>query len=127
MHSKYINKEVVERYLPVGGVRIEDDILITKKGYRNLTTAPKGKAMFSYIERGRELAGSDSDEGKGRRRVDPLPVGKAESPSLWGSFGVREKPIERMNRKQAQITIEETLKRLEKLRMDEEHKKNASS
>ncbi|PVH97743.1 hypothetical protein DM02DRAFT_630847 [Periconia macrospinosa] len=48
-HSKYINKEVVEKYLPVGGVRIEDDILITSKGYENLTTAPKGDDMLAMI------------------------------------------------------------------------------
>ena len=35
--------------MPVGGVRIEDDILITSKGYENLTTAPKGNAMFDII------------------------------------------------------------------------------
>lgn len=33
----------------VGGVRIEDDILITSRGYENLTTAPKGNAMFDII------------------------------------------------------------------------------
>ncbi|KAF2194812.1 hypothetical protein K469DRAFT_706295 [Zopfia rhizophila CBS 207.26] len=49
VHSKYINTEVVARYLPVGGVRIEDDILITSKGYENLTTAPKGEAMLEII------------------------------------------------------------------------------
>ena len=46
IHSKYINKEVLARYFPVGGVRIEDDLLITSKGYENLTTAPKGEAML---------------------------------------------------------------------------------
>ncbi|KAH9869980.1 hypothetical protein J1614_006901 [Plenodomus biglobosus] len=48
-HAKFINLEVLERYLPVGGVRIEDDILITPRGYENLTTAPKGNAMFDII------------------------------------------------------------------------------
>ena len=46
VHSKYINTEVLKRYMPVGGVRIEDDILITSSGYENLTTAPKGDAML---------------------------------------------------------------------------------
>lgn len=35
--------------MPVGGVRIEDDILITSRGYENLTKAPKGDAMFDII------------------------------------------------------------------------------
>ncbi|KAF2120003.1 peptidase M24, structural domain-containing protein [Lophiotrema nucula] len=49
IHSKYINTLIVKRYLPVGGVRIEDDILVTSKGYENLTTAPKGEAMMEII------------------------------------------------------------------------------
>ena len=52
VHSKFINKEVLERYLPVGGVRIEDDILITAKGYENITTAPKGEEMLDIIREG---------------------------------------------------------------------------
>jgi len=53
VHSKYINLEVLNHYLPVGGVRIEDDILITAKGYENLTTAPKGDEMLEIIRGGR--------------------------------------------------------------------------
>lgn len=49
IHSNYINAETVQRYLPVGGVRIEDDILITAKSYENLTKAPKGDAMLDII------------------------------------------------------------------------------
>jgi Xaa-Pro dipeptidase len=49
VHSRFINKAVLHRYMGVGGVRIEDDILITSKGYENLTTAPKGDAMFEFI------------------------------------------------------------------------------
>lgn len=48
-HLKFINLEVLERYMPVGGVRIEDDILITKKGYENLTPAVKGEEMLAVI------------------------------------------------------------------------------
>ena len=58
IHSKYINVEALERYLPVGGIRIEDDILITWKGYENLTTAPKGDAMLEIIKHGRSKIAS---------------------------------------------------------------------
>ena len=53
IHSKYINKEILERYYPVGGVRIEDDLLITADGYENLTTAPKGEEALEIIRKGR--------------------------------------------------------------------------
>lgn len=39
--SKYIDTDVLERYWSVGGVRIEDNVHVTKDGYENLTTAPK--------------------------------------------------------------------------------------
>jgi Xaa-Pro dipeptidase len=47
--AKYINKDVLEKYYPVGGVRIEDDILVTKDGYENLSTAPKGEEACAII------------------------------------------------------------------------------
>lgn len=47
--AKYINFELAKEYIPVGGVRIEDDILVTADGYENLTTAPKGNAMLDII------------------------------------------------------------------------------
>ena len=52
VHSKFINKEVLERYWDVGGVRIEDNILITAKGYEVLTTTPKGEAALEIIRHG---------------------------------------------------------------------------
>jgi Xaa-Pro dipeptidase len=42
--SKYIDKTVLDRYWEVGGVRIEDNIHITKEGYENLTNTPKSYA-----------------------------------------------------------------------------------
>lgn len=35
--AKYINKDILNKYWYIGGVRIEDDILITEAGYENLT------------------------------------------------------------------------------------------
>ena len=50
--GKYIDFKVVGRYIPVGGVRIEDDILVTAQGFENLTTAPKGEEMLEVIRKG---------------------------------------------------------------------------
>ncbi|KAJ5621201.1 hypothetical protein N7528_005984 [Penicillium herquei] len=47
--AKYINTEVLERYWSVGGVRIEDNIHITKDGSDNLTTAPKAMAEVEIL------------------------------------------------------------------------------
>lgn len=37
-NSKLIDHEILSRYEPVGGVRIEDVVLITPEGAENLTT-----------------------------------------------------------------------------------------
>ncbi|EPE33099.1 Creatinase/aminopeptidase [Glarea lozoyensis ATCC 20868] len=51
--SKYINTEILDRYWEVGGVRIEDNILVTETGYENLTTAVKDvDEMCSIINGG---------------------------------------------------------------------------
>lgn len=50
--AKFIDEEVLERYTHVGGVRIEDDILITKHGHENLTMTPKGKEMLDIVRDG---------------------------------------------------------------------------
>jgi Xaa-Pro dipeptidase len=47
--AKFIDKDVLEKYYPVGGVRIEDCILVTEDGYENLSTAPKGQEMLDVI------------------------------------------------------------------------------
>lgn len=39
--SKYVNKEVFERFRSFGGVRIEDDIIITKNGNENFAIVPR--------------------------------------------------------------------------------------
>jgi Xaa-Pro dipeptidase len=45
---------LLEKYYPVGGVRIEDDLLVTEDGYENLTTAPKGEKALKIINEGKE-------------------------------------------------------------------------
>lgn len=39
--AKYLVKEKIEEYMEVGGVRLEDDVVITKEGYVNLTNVPR--------------------------------------------------------------------------------------
>ncbi|KAL0777519.1 hypothetical protein CaCOL14_007036 [Colletotrichum acutatum] len=41
VHSKFIDQTVLDKYWDVGGVRIEDNILITKDGSENLTPTIK--------------------------------------------------------------------------------------
>lgn len=45
--SPLINHATLKKYEPVGGVRIEDVILITETGYENLTTV---RSERSWIE-----------------------------------------------------------------------------
>ncbi|KAI1419829.1 peptidase M24, structural domain-containing protein [Xylaria sp. FL1777] len=48
-HRNYVNQAVLEQYWAVGGVRIEDCILVTDDGSENLTTAPKGEELLSIL------------------------------------------------------------------------------
>jgi Xaa-Pro dipeptidase len=53
-YAKFINKDLLDKYYPIGGVRIEDDILVTEDGYENLTTAPKGDEALKIINEYKE-------------------------------------------------------------------------
>ncbi|KAF2469759.1 Creatinase/aminopeptidase [Lindgomyces ingoldianus] len=86
IHSKYINTEAVARYIAVGGVRIEDDILITSKGYENLTTAPKAEAMLEIIRSGNAqwpfISGSTDLGPVVDSRIEKKPAEEEERPLL---------------------------------------------
>lgn len=47
-YQDYFNLEAIDKYRQVGGVRIEDTIVITEDGYENLTLVPK---QINEIER----------------------------------------------------------------------------
>lgn len=46
---KYINKDVLDKYWYVGGVRIEDDLLVTDDGYENFTKITSDPEEISKI------------------------------------------------------------------------------
>ncbi|ORY95773.1 peptidase M24, structural domain-containing protein [Syncephalastrum racemosum] len=54
--SKCIDVDMLNKYKSVGGVRIEDNILITEDGYTNLTTAPKEIDQIEALKNDAESA-----------------------------------------------------------------------
>ena len=48
----FIDEKVLERFWAVGGVRIEDNILVTEGGWENLTSAPKGVEELEALVNG---------------------------------------------------------------------------
>jgi hypothetical protein len=88
-HAKFIDKEVLAKYLPVGGVRIEDDILVTSNGYVNLTTAPKGDEALKIIRGdGDEVASSVLTSGINPNPAPPA-ASQASMPTNKGKAPIR--------------------------------------
>lgn len=47
--EKFLDRAVLDKYWKVGGVRIEDDILVTKDGYENFTKMTKDPEEVAKI------------------------------------------------------------------------------
>lgn len=56
---KYINKDVLDKYWYVGGVRIEDDLLITSDGFENFTKITSDPVEISKIVKAGISKGKD--------------------------------------------------------------------
>ncbi|PVH16315.1 uncharacterized protein CXQ87_004187 [Candidozyma duobushaemuli] len=56
---KYINKDVLDKYWSIGGVRIEDDLLITKDGFENFTKITSDPHEISKIVKESSAQGKD--------------------------------------------------------------------
>ena len=70
-YAKYIDKDVLDRYWDVGGVRIEDDIWIKEDGHENLTTAPRTWEDVEALVNGWER-NVDAEEALGRRLAEQV-------------------------------------------------------
>jgi len=41
VQSAFLNTDVIDQYRGLGGVRLEDDIIVTKDGMENMTNCPR--------------------------------------------------------------------------------------
>jgi len=52
--AKYLVKEKIEEYKIVGGVRIEDDVIVLEKGCENMTDVPRSIEEIELCMAGKE-------------------------------------------------------------------------
>mmetsp|Transcript_11528 Transcript_11528/g.16648 ORF Transcript_11528/g.16648 Transcript_11528/m.16648 type:complete len:83 (-) Transcript_11528:208-456(-) len=50
--SKYLQMEEIDRFRTFGGIRLEDDIVITSDGYENLTRVPRNVSDIENVMAG---------------------------------------------------------------------------
>lgn len=51
-HSKFLNADKLTKMFEFGGIRIEDNIVVTEDGYENLTDVPKERADIEKLIKG---------------------------------------------------------------------------
>ncbi|KAI1314891.1 hypothetical protein EDD11_001614 [Mortierella claussenii] len=73
--AQYLDKTVLARYMSVGGVRIEDVVLISKDGtVDNITTAPKSlHEIEQIVQEGQREFRQSQERGQGRAVSDKKP------------------------------------------------------
>jgi Xaa-Pro dipeptidase len=49
--SKFLNASKVQQFMRFGGVRLEDDVIVTKEGIENMTQVPRSVAEIEEIMR----------------------------------------------------------------------------
>ena len=49
IQSKYLNAEKLERFRGFGGVRTEDNVIITETGIENMTILPRTCSEIEYV------------------------------------------------------------------------------
>lgn len=54
-NSPFIDHEILARYEPVGGIRIEDVLVVTETGAENLTVVGKDVDWLEAVAGGRDV------------------------------------------------------------------------
>lgn len=62
--GKYINKAALAEYIPLGGCRLEDDVLVTKDGRECLTCLPRAVEDVEAFAQGKKTKLSEISERK---------------------------------------------------------------
>ncbi|KAG0033730.1 hypothetical protein BGZ81_007488 [Podila clonocystis] len=88
--AQYLNESVLKRYMSVGGVRIEDVVLIRPDGtVENITTAPKDPSEIERIVQEGQKAHQECQRGNGE--VANEKKGTEQAPSEDAPRGIKKR------------------------------------